>query len=195
MAAVAATLFLLLVTKKRGRLLMVLIVGIALLLLVMPPEVAERFQYTFKSHRTSVSVGDVSLDPSASERLRSWGEVLEDSLEHPIIGYGVTGYHFIDAQYFRTLIETGVLGLAVFFYLIYALVKQSWDASRRLKNPYLRGMGAGFLAALVGLLVHAIGANTFIIIRIMEPFWLFAALVMQLPKIDRSLQEAGHDTA
>ena len=195
MAAVAATLFLLLVTKKRGRLLMIMIMAVLLLLIVMPPEVAERFQYTFQSQRTSVSVGGIVFDPSASERLRSWGQVMEDSVKHPIIGYGVTGYHFIDSQYFRTLIETGILGLAVFFYLIYSLVKQSLAASRRLDNPFLRGMGAGFLAALVGLLVHAIGANTFIIIRIMEPFWLFAALVIQCPKIDRSLQEAGHGTA
>ncbi len=30
-------------------------------------------------------------------------------------------------------------------------------------------------------LVHAIGANTFIIVRIMEPFWLCAGLIVALP--------------
>jgi len=29
------------------------------------------------------------------------------------------------------------------------------------------------------MLVHAIGSNTFIIVRIMEPFWLFAGLVVK----------------
>jgi hypothetical protein len=29
--------------------------------------------------------------------------------------------------------------------------------------------------------VHSIGANTFIIVRIMEPFWFFAAIVVALP--------------
>jgi hypothetical protein len=33
------------------------------------------------------------------------------------------------------------------------------------------------------MLVHGIGANTFIIIRIMEPFWLCAGLVMILPRL------------
>jgi hypothetical protein len=27
--------------------------------------------------------------------------------------------------------------------------------------------------------VHAVGANAFLIVRIMEPFWLFAALVVR----------------
>ncbi len=194
MAAAAATVFLLFTTRKKFRLVMVLIVIISCLLAFMPPKVVERFQYTFTSQRTSVSVGDVSLDPSASERLRSWGEVAKDSVKHPFLGFGVTGYHFIDAQYFRILIETGILGLAVFLYLIYSLAKHSLGASRKLHHPLLRGLNAGFLAALGGLLVHGIGANTFIIIRIMEPFWLFAALVIQSPKIDRKLIEARHES-
>jgi hypothetical protein len=33
------------------------------------------------------------------------------------------------------------------------------------------------------MLAHGIGANTFIIIRIMEPFWLCAGLVMLLPAL------------
>jgi hypothetical protein len=55
-------------------------------------------------------------------------------------------------------------------------------------------MTVGFLAAAAGLLVHAIGANTFVIVRIMEPFWLFAGLVMVAPMIERSeKKEAGAD--
>ena len=48
-----------------------------------------------------------------------------------------------------------------------------------------RGLTVGFVAGMVGLLVHAIGSNTFIIVRIMEPFWLFAGIVMMLPVLER----------
>jgi hypothetical protein len=37
---------------------------------------------------------------------------------------------------------------------------------------------------LVGLLVHGIGANTFIIVRIMEPFWFLAGIVIALSAIN-----------
>jgi hypothetical protein len=39
------------------------------------------------------------------------------------------------------------------------------------------------LLGMVAMLAHGIGANTFIIIRIMEPFWLCAGLVMILPRL------------
>jgi hypothetical protein len=32
--------------------------------------------------------------------------------------------------------------------------------------------------------VHGLGSNTFIIVRIMEPFWLFAGIVMMIPALE-----------
>jgi hypothetical protein len=34
------------------------------------------------------------------------------------------------------------------------------------------------------MLIHGIGANTFIIVRIMEPFWLLTALIVALPEAE-----------
>jgi hypothetical protein len=44
---------------------------------------------------------------------------------------------------------------------------------------------------LVAMLAHGVGANTFIIIRIMEPFWLCAGLVMLLPTLSPSAETAN----
>ena len=134
----------------------------------------------------TVQIGDLALDPSASVRLRSWGAAFEAFRQLPLLGHGVTGFGFIDAQYFRILAECGLLGLLSFGALVILLLWHTWRAGSRLSTPLWRGMSAGFLAALVGLLVHAIGANTFIIVRIMEPFWLFAGLVMVAPLIEES---------
>jgi len=46
-------------------------------------------------------------------------------------------------------------------------------------------LAIGFIAGFVGLLFHSIGANTFIIVRIMEPFWFFAGIITVLPMIER----------
>jgi O-antigen ligase len=136
-----------------------------------------------------VEVGTVKLDPSASARMRSWGEAFDGAMEHPILGHGVTGYHFIDAQYFRILAETGILGLTSLAVLFFFLIRCTFRSSREIRNPLLRGMCTGFIAAFFGLLVHAVGANTFIIVRIMEPFWLFAALAILAPSLDRNPAE------
>ena len=136
----------------------------------------------------------MTLDPSTSVRLRSWGHAFEAFKQLPLLGHGVTGFGFIDAQYFRILTEGGLLGLLSFGALMCLLMRHTWRAGVRLSTPLWRGMAGGFFAALVGLLVHAIGANTFIIVRIMEPFWLFAGLVMVAPLIeDSEASEGGSD--
>jgi hypothetical protein len=45
------------------------------------------------------------------------------------------------------------------------------------------GISTGFLAGFFAMLTHAVGANTFIIVRIMEPFWFLTAIVIMIPQI------------
>ncbi len=60
---------------------------------------------------------------------------------------------------------------------------------KEVKTPYFKGLTIGFFAGFIGLLFHAIGANTFIIVRIMEPFWFFAGIIAVLPALERQHQE------
>ena len=54
----------------------------------------------------------------------------------------------------------------------------------------MKGFTAGLLASFVGLLVHALSANTFMLIRVMEPFWIMLALVFVYVRLrDRDSQE------
>jgi O-antigen ligase len=168
-----------------------LIVGFFLSPLFLPSQVKNRVLYTFKQPEMhgQITVGDIRLDTSTSARIASLKEVLQDWPEHPFIGYGVTGYHFVDAQYPRVLIETGVLGLLAFFYLIYSIFKLAIDNMKAVKTPFFKGLTIGFLAGFIGLLFHAFGANTFIIVRIMEPFWFIAGIIAVLPSIERQNEE------
>jgi hypothetical protein len=60
---------------------------------------------------------------------------------------------------------------------------------REAKSPYFKGLAIGFFSGYVGLLFHALGANTFIIVRIMEPFWFFAGIIAVLPSLERQNEE------
>ncbi len=46
-----------------------------------------------------------------------------------------------------------------------------------------KGLTLGFIAGFIGLAIHALTANTFILLRIMEPFWFIAGIIMMLPKV------------
>jgi hypothetical protein len=181
-------------------LVLLLAVGSPLLAVTLPSAVSQRILYTFEPEKgqATVRVGRVAFDPSTSARLFSFKSAIEGWLAHPrtvLLGHGVTGFGFMDAQYARVLVETGVLGLAAFAWLVWTLVRASTDAFRRLRQPEDRGLALGFLAGTIGLLVHAIGSNTFIIVRIMEPYWFFAGIVLMLPQLEREERPAGAEAA
>ena len=90
----------------------------------------------------------------------------------------------MDAQYPRILAETGIVGMLAFAWLVYALFHLGLGSWRYAQDDLLRGLSVGLIAGLVGLLVHAIGANTFIIVRIMEPFWYLTGIIFALSAMD-----------
>ena len=174
----------------------VIILGVLLLSLIasplfLPTSVKTRIMYTFTQPEAKgqIQIGDIRLDTSTSARLVSWRQALNDWPKHPLLGYGVTGYSFVDAQFPRVLVETGILGLIAFLYLLYSIFKVTLNNLKQLKTPYLQGLAIGFFAGFVGLVVHALGANTFIIVRIMEPFWFFAGIIVVMPAMERQQSE------
>ena len=174
-----------LATRRRALVAILLLVVVCspLLLLVAPASVVNRVMYTFQPEagQATVRLGRVGLDPSTSARILSLQQALRGWAERPILGWGVTGFGFMDAQYARVLVETGIVGFVVFLWLLWSVLKAARAAHVRMADSMERGLAMGFIAGTVGLLAHAIGSNTFTIIRIMEPFWLFAGIVVMLP--------------
>ncbi len=183
-ALAAALVTLLLLSPARRGLTAATLVGVALLILVPPDAVANRVGDTFAAVSSSTQVGPIPLDQSSSARLQSWGTAVRGWLHHPIAGWGVTGYGFIDAQYFRLLVETGLLGIVAFGWLILAQARLFVSVFRNARLPLHRGLAIGLCAGLAGLLAHGISTNTFMLIRIMEPFWLLAGLVAAIPSVE-----------
>lgn len=164
---------------SRRRIMFLMLAGAFLLVLVVsPPEsLIERAAYTLSSQRNSIQVFGFSIEPSAAARLEAWIIAGSALLAHPLVGAGVTGAGLIDAQYPRTLAETGLIGIAVFAWLLWKLAATGFELRRVATNRTERVLANGFIAGLFGMLMHGIGANTFIIVRIMEPLWLLAGLV------------------
>ena len=174
----------------------IIILGVLLLSffvgpLFLPNAVKNRIMFTFTQpeEKGQIRIGDIRLDTSTSARLVSWKKALSDWPQHPLLGYGVTGYKFVDAQFPRVLIETGLVGLVAFLYLLFSIFKVAINNLKEIKTPFYHGLTVGFLAGFVGLVFHSIGANTFIIVRIMEPFWFFAGIMVVMPAMERQQAE------
>jgi O-antigen ligase len=157
--------------------------AIVLFPLLAPNPVIERIDYTFNQpeSRGQLQIGGFRLDTSSSARIESWKIGLRGWTERPLTGHGVANYYFMDAQYMRTLTEAGILGLLAFLWLAWAIWCMARDRLMSATDRFSRGLSLGYLGGYVAMLIHGIGANTFIIVRIMEPFWLLTALVVALP--------------
>jgi O-antigen ligase len=188
LAAIPAVLSFLWLSKRKQWIPLALLL-VALLLPFMAPKVTkDRVSYTFTQgvgRPDSVAIAGVQLDTSTSARLQSWQEAMRDLVRHPVLGFGVTGYRFVDAQYVRVAAETGLLGLLLFLLLLATILRESYRVFKASHDPFDKGLTIGFIAGFTGLLFHAIGANTFIIVRIMEPFWFIAAMVMMIPSLEK----------
>ncbi|UCD80355.1 MAG: O-antigen ligase family protein [Desulfobacterales bacterium] len=186
LAIIPALLVLGYLTERRLIILGLLLIALIVSPLFLPKAVKNRVMYTFTQpeEQGQIHIGQLRLDTSTSARIKSWKDAMSDWPKHPLLGYGVTGYQFVDAQFPRILVETGVLGLTAFLYLLYSIFKLTLKNLKEVKAPYFQGLGIGFLAGFVGLIVHSIGANTFIIVRIMEPFWFFVGIIAVLPMLE-----------
>jgi O-antigen ligase len=175
-------------SEKRKLIIMGLLFLAVLLPTISPKVVKERVSYTFTQQAQSnqIQIANIKLDTSTSARLISWQDALKDTTKHPVFGFGVTGYGFVDAQYPRVLVETGIIGLFSFMLLLLAILKYGVTIFRGTNDVLYKGLSMGFLAGFIGLLVHAIGANTFIIVRIMEPFWFVLAMVVMIGELEKS---------
>lgn len=179
--------------RKKVFLIAGLLLGLVLSPILMPravETVQQRIQETF--NRPTVTgeefefLGFRVRELSALMRVESWKEAFTKFMpKKPFLGHGVTGVGLMDAQIPLVVGEIGLIGVAVFLWLIYTIYKESLLVFINSKDNIFKGLSLSVMATLTALLVQSIGANTFIIVRIMEPFWFLCGLVM----IARQLEE------
>jgi len=179
------------IMSKRKLVLITTMAAIAALIIVIRPEaIVSRVEYTFQERQADLArIFNIYLDPSASARIFSWKDSFEAWKENPILGRGISGHGFIDGEYIRTLPEIGAIGLLAFLWLLWSIFKHSIIVYKKMDEELYKGLVLGFIAGFIGLVFHAITANTFIILRIMEPFWFVAGIIMMLPKLLDSTEE------
>ncbi|MFH1878692.1 MAG: O-antigen ligase family protein [Candidatus Omnitrophota bacterium] len=188
--AMFVSLFTFIVITKDKRVMILLFAAAVCFLLIFtagPPVIRDRVLGAFIPEKTQSlkKVGPISLGPSPAARVESWANAFKYKIpKHPFFGVGITGGGFLDSQYILTLLETGIIGFGLFLWLMWRVWQVAVKTYNTVETPRYKGLALGYLVGFAGLLVHAIGCNTFIIIRIAEPFWFFTAIVVKLVDIE-----------
>ncbi len=183
----AIPMLLTLVILSRRRLMLMSVLGVVMILgpLAFPKTVVDRYNYTLhdRQDRGQYTLAGSRLDTSTSARFDSWKQGLQGWTQRPLFGYGVTGFAFMDAQYIRILTEAGLVGLAAFLWLLFRTGRLAWSAHRTATGTLMEGLTLGYLAGFAAMVTHALGANTFVIVRIMEPFWFMTGIIVLLSEM------------
>ncbi|MCP4643007.1 MAG: hypothetical protein GY851_21355 [bacterium] len=168
-----------------GKKPIILIVAAGVLLaspFIMPEDVKERVVNTFLPAGKAVTVvgmdTGLKVDKSTHERLYVWSKVWFNFRWHPLLGGGVEWGRILDSQYARVIIETGLLGIVTFLLLQWRLIRTSFETYRWSGDWVGRAVGLAVCASTLALIAHSAGTISFLIVRIMEPFWFLAGLAV-----------------
>jgi len=62
--------------------------------------------------------------------------------------------------------------------LIFVIIKKSFKGFLSKKNPFIIGLSSGLFVATLTMLLISIPAEAFIVVKIAETYWFFAAITM-----------------
>ncbi len=191
----AMLLLLIIILERRRRFVLLFMIAVSVVMINFAfPKVYEtarqRILYTFEAQGGPVhrlAGRSFHLEQSAQGRVVFWKRAFTYYLpRHPIIGHGVSPRPALEGQIPVVAYETGLLGLLLFIWLMFKVGRESFQLYKFPPSPELRGLGIGFLLGFAGVLVHSLVNTTFIIIRIMEPFWLLVGIIVVARRLPRS---------
>jgi hypothetical protein len=178
-------MFAILSTRRKALLFIVLLFFGVMWQTLLPQKVNDRITSTFASGTTYRPLPGmkVTLDESANARVESWQRVGKSIQYSPLFGFGVTGIGFVDGQFPLVMGEAGLLGLGLFIWLLFTMFKEGIRVFRSMHDDFYKGIALAFVASLTGVVIHSFSTSSFIVVRIMEPFWFLAAILVMLPRI------------
>jgi O-antigen ligase len=153
--------------------------------------------------RVTMTYDGGELDHSSETRITLWQDAMQVFDSNIIVGSGFNTYAYMhrvgnyeDTHNFflKVLVETGVLGLALFLWLLAKTFRVGLAFSRRAKDPFYASLGLG----LAGWLVAAFTANLFgdrwNYFQICGYMWVIAGMVAYALKAEQA-EPAGIEEA
>ena len=170
-------------SRRRGYLTFLLVLAVTIGVTLVPANVVKFTREAFVGKSYEIGGHEFEIGASGVERFENWKYVLELWKRQPFVGRGVTGVGIVDNQFIRVLGETGIVGILAFVWLLLTIFRVGFTA---LKNPgnFSKALGLALICATVGLLGQGLTANSFIIVRIMEPFWFLAAVTVGVSALE-----------
>jgi len=162
---------------------------------LVPPAMQQRVNMTYDKQSGT-------LDNSAATRLSLWSNAMQVFQENAVLGSGfdtyeymqlnkrtdgVTGYYADTHNYFvKLLVETGVVGLLLFLWLLGRIVGEGFRLFLRAQDPFFKSLGLGIIGWLVCSVVANLFGDRWSFLQINGFMWVIAGLVCRAYELDKS---------
>jgi len=179
---------------KQRKILLLLVLFLFTWTTIVPPAVEQRVGMTYNQQSGE-------FDSSANARFSIWSDTMEVFNQNAFLGTGFDTYEYMNLRrvpywtkgyyadthnyYLKVLVETGVLGLLVFLWLLAKTFVEGFRLFRHARDPFFKSLGLG----LIGWLVCAATANLFgdrwTYLQVNGYMWVIAGLVCCAHQIEQ----------
>lgn len=174
--------------KDRKYLVLVVLLG-ATWQTVVPNAVKERILMTYDGQQ---------VESSANERLELWEDAATIIPEHLIVGTGFVTYRYLGRSadyldthnlYVKVMVETGVVGLCLFAYLLWIITREGIGLFRSSEDPLFQRLGLGLTAMMACVILVNCFGDRWMYQQITAYMWTFLALVCRARIIEAQTGE------
>lgn len=182
---------------KHRKYLIVVAILLATWQTIVPDAVRDRVLMTYSGHE---------VESSANERLQLWEDAFTIIPEHPILGTGFDTYRFLGRSadyndthnyYVKVTVETGLIGLGLFLYLLWIMFREGIHLFRSSDDPFFQSLGLSFAGLIVCVLFVNIFGDRWLYQQITAYMWTILGFVCRASIIEQEqaarLPEAGLD--
>ncbi len=166
--------------RKHRKLLVILFLFLSSWQTLVPPAVRERVLMTRGA--------DGEIDHSAAERLTLWDEAMQIFRGDPLFGMGFNtygtsdhmgGYRDTHNLFVKVLVETGLVGLLVFLFMLWKMYRQASSLLSETQDPFLSTLALAFASLMVTLLVVNFFGDRWTYLQISGYTWVLLAMVVR----------------
>lgn len=178
---------------KQRKLLLLLIVFALTWTTLVPNAVHQRVEMSYNEQTGTI-------DHSAETRLTLWEDALQVFDSNAALGTGFNTYAYMhrvgvyeDTHNFflKVLVETGILGLVLFLWLVIRMFWAGFRLSWRAKDPFLASLGLGLAAWIVCAVVANFFGDRWTYLQVGGYMWVIAGLVARAWTIEQSGEPAA----
>lgn len=164
---------------KQRKLLILLAIFLATWASIVPPAVQQRVFMTYDKNTHE-------LDHSSETRVNLWEEAMQIYDTNPLVGAGFftyaytshyNGYKDTHNLYVKVLVETGVVGILLFLWLLLKTFTSGYSLFRQGTDPFLCSIGLGLSAWVVCVFVANLFGDRWTYLQVNGFMWVLAGLV------------------